>query len=328
MALISAHRVLAADKCSQGTGQTVAPEVACGDPEPACSRSRPAQNRAERRKPGKAHGIRFPRRSLPPGSFHRLSNGGNRRHEACYDLIASEARIATFLAIARGDLNQQSWQKLGRDHTRAYGRFLLLSWSGTMFEYLMPALWMRSYPGTLIARTQDAVCNVQQAYGDSLGFPGASRNRRLRGRTTVVITITLPMAFLRVALARCGGRPRYLSLFHVPRARCRSARHWETCGAWNRRVGGAPTDSRGGQLQCLVARNPALAREWMAHHLGMSLLAITNLCNNNCAAMVPCPPHDPGHRDAAAGTAGECCSIEGEFEGSDTYPQRFEGRSG
>jgi cyclic beta-1,2-glucan synthetase len=73
--------------------------------------------------------------------------GEKKRHEACYDLIASEARIATFLAIARDDLLQQSWAKLGRDHARANGRFLLLSWSGTMFEYLMPALWMRSYPG-------------------------------------------------------------------------------------------------------------------------------------------------------------------------------------
>jgi len=53
----------------------------------------------------------------------------------------------------------------------AYGKFLLLSWSGTMFEYLMPALWMRSYPGTLIANTLDACVHVQQAYGNSLGIP-------------------------------------------------------------------------------------------------------------------------------------------------------------
>ena len=72
--------------------------------------------------------------------------GAPRIHQASYDMIASEARIATFLAIARGDLPHQSWYKLARDHTHAYGRFLLLSWTGTMFEYLMPALWMRSYP--------------------------------------------------------------------------------------------------------------------------------------------------------------------------------------
>ncbi len=105
--------------------------------------------------------------------------GAPQIHTASYDMIASEARIATFLAIARGDLPHQSWYKLARDHTYAYGRFLLLSWTGTMFEYLMPALWMRSYPGTMIARTQEAVVHVQQAFAarsrHSLGHLGVGR---------------------------------------------------------------------------------------------------------------------------------------------------------
>ena len=63
-------------------------------------------------------------------------------HEACYDMLASEARIATFLAVARGDLRQESWFKLARDFASAFGQYLLLSWTGTMFEYLMPSLWM------------------------------------------------------------------------------------------------------------------------------------------------------------------------------------------
>ena len=92
-------------------------------------------------------------------------------HEACYDMMASEARIATFLAIARGDLTPQSWYKLGRDHTCAYGRFLLLSWTGTMFEYLMPALWMRSYPGTMIEQTQKAAVHAQTAFTRGLRIP-------------------------------------------------------------------------------------------------------------------------------------------------------------
>ena len=92
-------------------------------------------------------------------------------HPACYDMLASEARLATFLAIARGELPQQSWLNLGRSHTRAFSRFLLLSWSGTMFEYLMPALWMRSYPDTLIARTLTACVHVQRAFAGSLNIP-------------------------------------------------------------------------------------------------------------------------------------------------------------
>ena len=66
-------------------------------------------------------------------------------HKATYDMLASEARIATFLAIAKGDIPQQSWFKLARTHTIAYDRPVLLSWTGTMFEYLMPSLWMRRY---------------------------------------------------------------------------------------------------------------------------------------------------------------------------------------
>ncbi len=68
-------------------------------------------------------------------------------HSACYDLLASEARIASFLAVAKNDIPQQSWFRLDRSHTLVKGRPCLLSWTGTMFEYLMPALWMRNFPG-------------------------------------------------------------------------------------------------------------------------------------------------------------------------------------
>src|SRR5205814_1279085 len=67
-----------------------------------------------------------------------------------YDLLASEARLASFLAIARGDADKKHWFQLGRPLTRAAGRPVLLSWGGTMFEYLMPRLLMPSYPGTLL----------------------------------------------------------------------------------------------------------------------------------------------------------------------------------
>ena len=85
-------------------------------------------------------------------------------HEACYDMLASEARIATFLAVARGDLPQESWFKLAREHAYAFGHFLLLSWTGTMFEYLMPALWMRSYPRTRLLRALQAACVMCSAH--------------------------------------------------------------------------------------------------------------------------------------------------------------------
>ena len=80
-------------------------------------------------------------------------------HSACYDLLASEARIASFLAVAKGDIPQQSWFRLDRSHVMVRGRPALLSWTGTMFEYMMPSLWMRTFPNTLISRSLQVSTN-------------------------------------------------------------------------------------------------------------------------------------------------------------------------
>src|SRR5581483_6578224 len=69
-----------------------------------------------------------------------------RLESATYDLLASEARMAYFVAIAKGDIPQEAWFRLSRSHTLVRGDRVLLSWTGTMFEYLMPMLWMRHYP--------------------------------------------------------------------------------------------------------------------------------------------------------------------------------------
>ena len=90
---------------------------------------------------------------------------------ACYDLLASEARIAAFIAIAKDDIPQESWFQLGRAHILDHGRPVLLSWTGTMFEYLMPVLWMRSYPGTLLERSRSAAVHAQQAFAAAKRIP-------------------------------------------------------------------------------------------------------------------------------------------------------------
>ena len=90
---------------------------------------------------------------------------------ACYDLLATESRTAIFAAIAKEDIPQDTWFLLGRGHTLDHGRPVLLSWTGTMFEYLMPALWMRSYPNTLLDRSRVAAVRSQQAYAASRGIP-------------------------------------------------------------------------------------------------------------------------------------------------------------
>src|SRR6185436_7248975 len=87
------------------------------------------------------------------------------------DLLASEARLATFVGIAQGRLPQESWFALGRLLTTAGGRALLMSWSGSMFEYLMPLIVMPGYAGTLLDETCGVMVERQIAYGKQHGVP-------------------------------------------------------------------------------------------------------------------------------------------------------------
>ncbi|RPI24945.1 MAG: cellobiose phosphorylase, partial [Chloroflexota bacterium] len=88
-----------------------------------------------------------------------------------YDLLASEARIASIIAIAKGEVPHSHWMHLGRPVTRVDGSYVLLSWSGTMFEYLMPPMFLRSYPGTLLADSARGAVLHQIAYGKAKGVP-------------------------------------------------------------------------------------------------------------------------------------------------------------
>src|SRR5262249_44691055 len=81
------------------------------------------------------------------------AEGPGRLDTAFYDLLASEARLASFIAIAKGDVPETHWFRLGRPVTSIRGVPTLLSWSATMFEYLMPLLVMKSYPETLLGES-------------------------------------------------------------------------------------------------------------------------------------------------------------------------------
>ncbi|HJW57069.1 MAG TPA: glucoamylase family protein [Burkholderiaceae bacterium] len=104
---------------------------------------------------------------------HLLAIGYNvterRRDTSCYDLLASEARLATFVAIAQGQLPQESWFALGRQLTIAGGKPILLSWSGSMFEYLMPLLVMPTFENTLLDQTYRSAVARQIEYGAQRG---------------------------------------------------------------------------------------------------------------------------------------------------------------
>ncbi|MBE0623257.1 MAG: cyclic beta 1-2 glucan synthetase [Burkholderiales bacterium] len=110
---------------------------------------------------------------LYDSSRHLLSIGYNvserRQDPSCYDLLASEARFASFVAIAQGQLPQESWFALGRLLTMAGGDPTLMSWSGSMFEYLMPLLVMPTYENTLLDRTCRSAVERLIAYGRQRG---------------------------------------------------------------------------------------------------------------------------------------------------------------
>jgi cellobiose phosphorylase len=91
--------------------------------------------------------------------------GDHRLDASFYDLLASEARLASFVAIAQGKLPQEHWFRLGRLLTTSVGRPALLSWSGSMFEYLMPLLVMPTYESTILDETYRGVVERQIEYG-------------------------------------------------------------------------------------------------------------------------------------------------------------------
>ena len=89
-----------------------------------------------------------------------------------YDLLAVESRIASFVAIAKGDMPQEAWFHSGRAHTLVPGPArALLSWTGTMFEYLMPALWMRHFPGTIPRKANAGRVRIQREFARRKGVP-------------------------------------------------------------------------------------------------------------------------------------------------------------
>jgi hypothetical protein len=106
---------------------------------------------------------------------HLLSIGysvaEHRLDASFYDLLASEARLASFVAIAQGQLRQEHWFSLGRLLTHWEGKPALLSWSGSMFEYLMPLLVMPTYERTILDETCRGVVARQIEYGRELGLP-------------------------------------------------------------------------------------------------------------------------------------------------------------
>jgi hypothetical protein len=204
---------------------------------------------------------------------------------ACYDLLASESRTAAFVAIAKDDIPQESWFLLGRAHTLDGGQPVLLSWTGTLFEYLMPSLWMRSYSNTLLERTRAAAVRSQQTYGARKGTPwGISESAYFKldelGNYQYY-AFGLPHLALRKPEIKglvISPYSTFLGL-DVDPPKALSNLHAMADMGWLGDYGFyEAADFSAGKRKFWKPRYQ-LVRCWMAHHQGMSLLALANFLN-------------------------------------------------
>jgi cyclic beta-1,2-glucan synthetase len=206
---------------------------------------------------------------------------------ACYDLLASESRTAAFVAIAKEDIPQETWFLLGRAHTLDDGRPVLLSWSGTSFEYLMPSLWMRSFPNTLLERSRAASVRSQQRYGERKAVPwGISESSYAKLDDAGVYgyyAFGLPHLALHKSEVDALVISPYSTMLAIgvdPEAALQNLRHMQKMGLLGA-YGFYEAADFSASRRRLWRNRPQIVRCWMAHHQGMSLLALTNFLHGN-----------------------------------------------
>ena len=217
---------------------------------------------------------------------HLMAIGYNvserRLDSSYYDLLASEARFPTFVAIAQGELPQESWFALGRLLTTVGGESLLLSWSGSMFEYLMPLLVMPTYEHTLLDQTCKVAVERQIEYGKKRGVPwGISES----GYNAIDIHLNyqyrafgVPGLGLKRGLAEDLVIAPYasaLALMVAPEAACLNLEQLTAAGfegkfGFYEAIDYTPSRLPRGQSSAVV-------RSFMAHHQGMSFLSLAYL---------------------------------------------------
>ncbi|HET7202427.1 MAG TPA: glucoamylase family protein [Steroidobacteraceae bacterium] len=205
-----------------------------------------------------------------------------RRDASFYDLLASEARLSSFLAVAQGRLPQDTWFALGRMLTLAGGEAVLVSWSGSMFEYLMPQLVMPSYPNTLLEQSNRAAVRRQIEYGNQRGVPwgmsesgynmvDANRNYQYRAFGVPGLGLQRGLGDELVIAPYASA----LALMVEPEAACENLQRLAAEGALGRfglheAVDYTPSRVPRGQSKAVV-------RSYMSHHQGMTLLSLADL---------------------------------------------------
>ncbi len=203
------------------------------------------------------------------------------RDESCYDMLASEARLASFFAIAKGDLRTRHWFRLGRTVTAVKGGAALVSWSGSMFEYLMPSLVMRAPGSGLLDQTMHLVVNRQIEYAKNFSIPWGISESAFNARdiefTYQYSNFGVPGLGLKRGLADNRVIAPYASGLAAMVAPRLAAQNYERLV----KLGGrgiygfyealdfTPSRLRGAEAVALV-------QAYFAHHQGMTIVAILN----------------------------------------------------
>ncbi len=209
----------------------------------------------------------------------------NRRDNAFYDLLASEARLGSFVAIARGEVPAEHWFSLGRPYGLHGRRRILMSWTGTMFEYLMPLLLQRTHANSLLDKASREAVQLQIEYGRERGAPwGISESAYGDldlNKTYQYRAFGVPWLGLKRGLEAdlvVAPYASMLALPYAPEASVENLRRLRRLGLWgdfgfyesidfSRRPG--PDSPRG-----------VIVRAYMAHHQGMSFLALANVLHS------------------------------------------------
>ncbi|MBR6812407.1 MAG: hypothetical protein IKM51_03445, partial [Oscillospiraceae bacterium] len=204
---------------------------------------------------------------------------GENVSSGCYDLLASEARLAYFTAVALGKADKRIWHALSRASSKAGGLRPLVSWSGTMFEYLMPRLLLTEYDGSLLDRSGKDCVKVQRSAAGKDGLWGISESCYYSFDETLDYRYKAH-GVQALALSRCRSGEKvispyssFLALETAPGAAAENLLRLESVGAggeWGLCEAVDLTPSRGARGR------GAVVSCFMAHHLGMSLASVCN----------------------------------------------------
>ncbi|MBT2188355.1 GH36-type glycosyl hydrolase domain-containing protein [Sphingobium nicotianae] len=211
---------------------------------------------------------------------------GDRIDQHHYDLLASEARLASFFAIAKGDVPPEHWFFLGRPITTNTAGLSLMSWNGSMFEYLMPNLFLRSDPDTLLGQSDRSAVDLQRVYGIKHDIPWGISESAFASmgpdRVYRYHAFGVPGLGLRRGLARDLVVAPYATVLALAARACMSVRNLHELAD----LGGIGLYGFYEAIDFTAERVPPGQRfvtvlSYMAHHQGMSMAALGNaLCDD------------------------------------------------